>query len=149
MDDTTGASSTDFQRLSKAVDAEVPVALRTLLSECNGGIWLMEKKLLSVEAIIDLSCKHSRSQFWKDDMIPIAEDGSGGDEILIYRAKNGEIYEWDEDNGLSEDPVARNFSRYLEEYRNHLLNGHYEFVEGVGLIEHVGNKSHSPQKSRK
>jgi hypothetical protein len=139
------ATSADFQRLSKSLDVEVPFVLKSLLQECNGCIWLMEKKLLSVESIIENTLSHASNKLWKPDYIPVALDGSGGDSLLVYNGKNGSIYEWDEDSGLSDALIASSFSRFLEEYRNHLLNGHYEFVEDVGIIEHV---SSSPHKAR-
>ena len=146
MDGVKRATSSDFQQLQKALDGNIASVHKFLLSECNGGIWLMEKKLLSTDSIIQTTCNNSSSKLWNSDIIPLAIDGQGGDTLLVYLSDSTAVYEWDEDSGLSDSPVSKSLLKFLEDYRNKMLNGHFEFVEDVGIIEHVNS---SPQKGHR
>ena len=129
-----GASSADFQRSEKALDKRIPSDLRTILSEANGGIWIMEKQLLNLEKIVDLNSTLESSKLWRESYIPFAGDESAL--LLIDTSSGGEVYEWDIDDGLG-DCVASSLSAFFERYRNSLLEGHCEFLTDVGVIEKV------------
>lgn len=39
------------------------------------------------------------------------------------------------------DEVAGNFVQYLENYRNSLLGGHFEFLDDIGVVEKMSAKA--------
>lgn len=47
---------------------------------------------------------------------------------------SGEVLEWDEEDGVG-DVLATSFSSFLESYRNDLLSGHMDYIDGCGVIE--------------
>mmetsp|Transcript_20437 Transcript_20437/g.18571 ORF Transcript_20437/g.18571 Transcript_20437/m.18571 type:complete len:179 (+) Transcript_20437:3-539(+) len=125
------ATSVDFQRLSKAIDTTIPNSFKILLSEADSEIYLLDKKLLSSNEIIEFSNQASSLTTWNNDFIPICGDISSA---FIINGRTNKVYEWDEDNGVG-DLLASTFSEYLETYRNMLLSGKYEYVSSVGVIE--------------
>lgn len=131
------ATSVDVQRLEKAIDTRLPVSLKALLEESNGGLYFMDKKQLSTADIMDAVGNLENSSRWKHGLIPFCGDESGY--LVIDTSNNDEVLEWDDD-GLG-DRVSANFVRYLEHYRDELLENRFEFLEDVGVIEKVG-KSH-------
>lgn len=132
------ASTADLQRLEKAIDTQLPLAMRILLQESNGGLYFMDKRQLSVIDIMDAVSNAENSSKWKQGLIPFCGDESGY--FVIDTSDNDSVYEWDSDEGLG-DRVGSNFTRYLENYRNELLENHFEYLQDVGVIEKV-SKSH-------
>ena len=130
------ATSVDIQRTEKSIDGSLPRALKSVLAEVNGGIWLMEKELLSAEKISDMVSSVQSSSLWKDYFVPFAGDESG----LLVLNRDGEVCEWDPEDGLS-DSISPSLSSYLEHFRDQLLEGHCEFLRDVGVIEKVTGKS--------
>lgn len=55
--------------------------------------------------------------------------------------------EWDADGEGT--TVANTFSLFLESFRNELLSGRYEYVEGLGVIEKVVKNSESPPRNNR
>lgn len=130
-----GASSVDFQRLEKTMDTELPSALRVVLSEINGGIYFMEKRQMSTDDIADCFAKVERSKKWEAGLIPFCGDE---DTMLVIDTQHDyKVHEWDSSDGLG-DQVSSTLERFLEDYRNDLLSGHFEFLEDVGVIEKMG-----------
>jgi hypothetical protein len=70
---------------------------------------------------------------WKGEYLPFCGDENS---LLLIDTSDGKVYEWDSDDGLGDD-VALSFSSYLESYRNSLLEGHMEFLSGVGVVENM------------
>lgn len=130
------ANSSDFQKLEKSIDTELPDALKILLSEANGGLYFMDKKLLSTSEILEYVMKFEKSKDWKDGYIPFTSDG---DTCLIINTRNDEIYEWECNDNYLGDNVSISLNKYLEDYRNDLLSGHFEFLDDVGVIEKMNN----------
>jgi len=149
LDDVNKATSADFQQLAKGLDVDLPAQLDFLLSECNGGLWFMEKRMLSAQEIVKTVCNFSSAKTWRIDMIPFAEDGSGSEALLVYLTDSGKVCEWDEDSGVEDERSAPTLSRYLESYRNKLLTGRCSYDEGLGVIESVGVSSGSSKVGRK
>lgn len=61
------------------------------------------------------------------------------------------MVEWDAADGEG-GTVAKTFSLFLESFRNELLSGRCEYVEGLGVVEKIvkNNVSSSPPRiSRK
>jgi hypothetical protein len=129
-----GASSADIQRLEKGIDTRVPTSLSILLGECDGGLYFMDKKQLSIAEIIDAVSSNESSPGWRPGFIPFGGDGSSY--LVIDTTDDDAVFEWDADDGLG-DRLEINFTRYLENYRNSLLEGHFEFLDDVGVIEKV------------
>jgi hypothetical protein len=129
------ASNSDLQRMEKALDARVPSSLKLLLLEVNGGMYFMDKKQLSCEEIQDIHSSNERKSTWKDGLIPFCGDASSC--WVIDTRRDDEIKEWDVDEGLG-DNISDNLVRYLEEYRNNLLGGHFEFLDDLGVVEKMG-----------
>jgi hypothetical protein len=130
-----GASTADLQRLEKAIDARLPSSLKALLQEVNGGMYFMEKKQLSTMEIMDAVSDNEGKKSWKQGLIPFCGDEAGF--LVIDTSRDDDVREFDADDGLG-DSVADNFTRYLENYRNDLLGGHFEFLEDVGVVEKMG-----------
>lgn len=132
-----GASTVDIQRLEKTIDTQLPFALNVLLTEVNGGIYFLEKKLYDTNEIKDNLQDLEGSKKWKQGYVPFCGDESA---VLIVDSNDGDaVFEWDRDTGLG-DEVAGSFVRFLENYRNDLLGGHFEFLDDVGVIEKMGAK---------
>lgn len=53
--------------------------------------------------------------------------------------------EWDADGEGS--AVADTFSVFLENFRNELLSGRCEYVEGLGVVEKVAKNGASPPRN--
>lgn len=149
LDDVRKASSADFQQLAKGLDVDLPSQLDFLLSECNGGLWFMEKRMLTAQEIVKTVCNFSSAKTWRNDMIPFAEDGSGSEALLVYLVDSGKVCEWEEDSGIEDERGAPTLSQFLEKYRNQLLSGKCSYDEGLGVIESVGNSAGSCKVSRK
>lgn len=128
------ASSVDFQRCEKLIDMPLPKTLKLVLSEANGGLWLMDKELLSTEAIARVLSAVQSSTSWRGLLIPIAGEPSTG--LLVLNANTNEVLEWDEEDGLG-DSVAASLTGFLESYRDSLLEGHCEYLRDVGVVEKV------------
>eukprot|EP00599_Poterioochromonas_sp_BG-1_P008657 CAMPEP_0173151250 /NCGR_PEP_ID=MMETSP1105-20130129/11458_1 /TAXON_ID=2985 /ORGANISM="Ochromonas sp., Strain BG-1" /LENGTH=163 /DNA_ID=CAMNT_0014066569 /DNA_START=3 /DNA_END=494 /DNA_ORIENTATION=+ len=131
------ASNADLQRLEKAIDTRLPVALKALLLEVNGGLYFLDKKQLSSDEIQDIFAAHERKSSWREGLIPFA--GEESSLLVIDTRRNDAVREWDEDEGLG-DTLSDNIVRYLEEYRNNLLGGHFEFLDDVGVVEKMVGK---------
>lgn len=129
------ASSVDFQRLEKTIDTELPSVLKAVLSEINGGIYFMEKKQMSTDDIAECFAKVERSKKWEAGLIPFCGDD---DTLLVIDTQHDyRVHEWDSGDGLG-DQVSPSLERFLEDYRNDLLGGHFEYLEDVGVIEKMG-----------
>ncbi|KAJ1422453.1 hypothetical protein B484DRAFT_114143 [Ochromonadaceae sp. CCMP2298] len=136
-----GADSVDFQRLEKTIDTELPPVLKIILESVNGGLFFMDKKQLNTDEIADCAGQNEKSKAWKQGLIPF---GSDGDTLLVVDTTRGdEVFEWDED-GLG-DCLAPSLVRYLEDYRNALLGGSFEYLEDIGVVEKMG-ASKAPRK---
>jgi len=134
-----GCTSADLQRLEKTIDLEIPRALNALLSEANGGLWIMDKQSFDALRIAEVYAERESSKTWKRDYVPFA----GNDDLsalLIVDASTAEaaVYEWDSDEDCLGDSVASSFGTFIETYRNDLLSGQFEYLDGCGVIEKVG-----------
>lgn len=69
---------------------------------------------------------------WKSSFIPFAVDVDGAALISDVSSRNA-VFEFGDDGKGSQ--LAPSLLQYLEEYRNRLLSGQYDFVEDVGLVE--------------
>lgn len=130
------ATEADFQRLEKTIDVQLPRALRYLLQEVNGGIFFLDKRMLSTRDIREVVEQYENSKIWKHGIVPFCGDDANG-YLVIDTRRDDCVREWDRDDGLGED-VADSFRQYLEQYRNNILSGKYEYLEGVGVIELSG-----------
>mmetsp|Transcript_2579 Transcript_2579/g.4693 ORF Transcript_2579/g.4693 Transcript_2579/m.4693 type:complete len:177 (-) Transcript_2579:321-851(-) len=134
--DMTSASPADFQRLEKAADeAVVPEGLQMLLTHLNGGIYFMEKEAMSADRIVKVLAQRSVSKLWDPMFLPFCGDE---DDMLVIETGRGRVIEWDSQDGAG-DEVAPSFIQYLEDYRNSLLEGNMEFIDGCGVVEKLSN----------
>lgn len=129
------ANEVQLQQLEKTIDTSLPMGLRELLVESNGGMYFMDKKQLSTKEIAEVVREHEGSSTWKNGIIPFCGDGSSF--LVISTTDNDKVYEWDVDDGLG-DLISSNLNDYLETYRNDLLESHFEFLDDVGVIEKMG-----------
>lgn len=130
-----GASSADIQRLEKTIDTALPRAMKLLLQEVNGGLYFLDKKQLGVRDIQDFVDSVERSKNWKSGLVPLCGDDSSA---LVVDTTDGDcVREWDADDGLG-DELSGTIVRFLENYRNDLLGGVYEFVDDLGVVEKMG-----------
>lgn len=132
----SAATTVDIQRLEKTIDTSLPESLSSLLLEVNGGIYFLDKPLLGTADIADIYGQVERSKQWKSGLVPFCGDETS---LLVVDSQSDEVYEWDSSDGLG-DLIARNLLSYLEDYRNNLLSGHFEYFEDVGVIEKMTSK---------
>jgi hypothetical protein len=135
------ASTVDLQRLHKAIDTDIPNLFKLFLSEINGGIYFLDKEFLQTNKIIEIQNQVEKSKRWRNGLLPFCGDEDSL--LVIDTLNNDEILEWDSDDGIG-NLISPNFIRFLENFRNGLLSGQYEFVEDIGMIEKITNtqKSH-------
>ena len=138
-----GATDADLQRLEKTIDTELPLALAFMLREANGSMWFMEKEGMSCAAIAEVVGKLEGQRSWRAGIVPFAGDEGMGLLVVDTRDKGAAVYEWDEDDGVSSDPVAPSLAQYLEMYRNQLLAGHCEYLDDAGVVEKGGGGGQS------
>ncbi|RYH23195.1 SMI1/KNR4 family protein [archaeon] len=131
------ASSADIQRFEKTIDVSLPKAIKTLLLEADGGMFFMDKKQLSLTEMQEFIENHEKSRKWRNGLVPLCGDDSGA--LVVDTENRNAVSEWDADDGLG-DEVSSNIVRYLESYRNDLLSGHFEYVDGLGVIEKMAGK---------
>ena len=89
--------------------------------------------LLLHKGILSLLGEIESSDRWNSYLFPFCGDQSS---LVAINTRSGKVVEWDEDDG-SGDVLAESFSEYLEEYRNALLEGKYEYIDDVGAVEKV------------
>uniref|UniRef100_K3WYP7 Knr4/Smi1-like domain-containing protein n=1 Tax=Globisporangium ultimum (strain ATCC 200006 / CBS 805.95 / DAOM BR144) TaxID=431595 RepID=K3WYP7_GLOUD len=120
-------TSSDLQELEQALGTELPEALRSLLKKQSGGLWFDEYK-----AIVRTAETLAGIKGWKSSYIPFAADVDGAALITDVGSRNA-VFEFGDDGKGSQ--LAPTLLQYLEEYRNRLLSGQYDYVEDVGLVE--------------
>jgi hypothetical protein len=69
------------------------------------------------------------------DLIPLARDVDDNF-IVIDASENGKegVYEWSEERGSQ---LASSLGSFLEQFRDDLLSGGFEFVDEIGVVEKV------------
>ena len=123
-----------MQRLEKTIDFSIPREIKSFLREVNGCIYFMDKKALSLVEISEMWTELESSKLWSSGLFPLAGDSSS---LLIVDTNNNDcVMEWDFDDGKG-DVIASSFSKYLEDYRNTLLNGKCDYIRDIGVIESV------------
>ena len=133
--DGAKCTKADFQRLEKTMDMELPQSLKALLSEADGGLWFMDKLSFTTQQIAETYADNEASRLWKGSYLPFAGDDSTL--LVVDTAAGDAVHEWDTDEGLG-DRLADSLGAYLESYRDQLLSGQYEYLDGCGVIEKVG-----------
>ena len=134
-----GCTSADLQRLEKTIDFEIPPALAALLSEVNGGLWIMDKQSFGSRRIAEVYAEKESSKKWKRDYVPFAGNDDLSALLLVDSSVAGAaVYEWDSEEDCLGDSVASSFGTFIETYRNDLLSGQFEYLDGCGVIEKIG-----------
>jgi len=111
------------------------------LSEINGGVWFMDKICLSTTEIISISNDLQECRLWKSSYFPICGDISN----LLILNQRGEVCEWDDEDGCG-DLISDSLSEYLEDYRNSLLDGKFEFIKEIGVVEKMTSRTATSRK---
>jgi hypothetical protein len=123
--------SEEVEPIPKASGSSLDTVLSSLLTETGGAIWYGDKEGFTPSKVIE-ACS--------------AEDFQGGtpfaadvdDEFYLVITEDGEVKEWTQDDGYGDETLGGCFADYLEEYRNDLLAGKYEYVEDCGCMEKAG-----------
>eukprot|EP00903_Cladosiphon_okamuranus_P007117 g6915.t1 len=151
LDNAEGAREADLQALEKAADASIPEELRSIMSIQDGQLWFSEKQALSCKEMISESVRMDRVHGWRAGLIPFAKDLDDTVLVTDTHAKGCPVSEWDADGEGT--TMANTFSLFLEGFRNELLSGRCEYVEGLGVIEKIAKNNASsprnPNNSRK
>lgn len=95
----------------------------------------MDKQLLGTDQIIRTVAKLESADEWRAFLIPFCGDESG---YLVVNTRSDEVLEFEPGSGLG-DCVSVSFSSYLEKYRDELLSGRFEYLDGVGVVEKVSS----------
>ncbi|CAM9247663.1 unnamed protein product [Chrysoparadoxa australica] len=136
--DDSGYDEALLEEVEKACDAELPQSLALILAS-GSDWWFYEKRLLPGQAIVKMIGDLEGGEGWRPNLIPFAADVD--DNFLVADiAKNGAVLEWDESGKGEGSCLAKSFSAFIEDYRNQLLSGAYEYVEDLGVIEKVKGK---------
>jgi hypothetical protein len=69
---------------------------------------------------------------WKASFVPFAANVDGAALVTDMDARSAVSEFGDDGKGRQ---VSPSLAQYLEEYRNRLLSGQFDFVEDVGLVE--------------
>lgn len=126
----TGASQSDIERLEKVIGSKLPLPLLYLLKENDGGIYIFDKLLLSAKECLEKTLAFESSKGWKEGMTAFCGDSAAA-LIIDYRDR---IFEWDEVDGVG-DEISSSITNYLEDYRNKLLSGSFEYIDDIGVVE--------------
>lgn len=94
----------------------------------------MDKPLLSTEQIIRTVAELESAGGWRPTLIPFCGDESG---YLVVNTRSNEVFEYEAGEGLG-DSVDSTFTSHLEKYRDELLSGRFEYLDGIGVVEKVG-----------
>ncbi|CAM9367899.1 unnamed protein product, partial [Phaeothamnion confervicola] len=122
----------EVEKLSKIFGTPLPGALLALMEgRC---CWFMEKRLLSAAEVLSHVERLERCKGWCPAHIPFAADLDGN--LLVTDSGDGwAVYEWEDGAGCSNGALAPSFNSFVEEQRNQLLSGRYEYIEDVGVVE--------------
>lgn len=60
--------------------------------------------------------------------------------LVVDTLQGTSVYEWDEDDGVSEDSVSPSLATFLEDYRNQLLSGKCEYLGDAGVVERIAKQ---------
>lgn len=66
-------------------------------------------------------------------------------QVTDTQVKGCPVADWDTDGEGA--TVAESFSLFLEGFRNELLSGRCEYVEGLGVVEKITKSNASPPRS--
>ena len=97
--------------------------------------WLLNTCLYVIsQRIVQLSSELGASRKWQgENFIPFCGDESG---LLAINASTGEVTEWDSSDGYG-DCISGSFPGFLENFRDSLLAGRVEYLDGIGVVEKV------------
>lgn len=132
---TDGAPLEEIERLEKTLEMQIPPEVEVLLTQSNGGLWFMEKEAFSIDKIRDQLMENDGASWWRPGLIPFAGDDST---LLIVDSQDNAVYEWDIGESEPSDQLAEGLGAYLEQYRDTLLGGGCEYLDGCGVVEKVG-----------
>ncbi|TYZ58863.1 hypothetical protein PybrP1_000499 [[Pythium] brassicae (nom. inval.)] len=128
----SAVSNADLDDLEQALGTELPEALRSLLTKQSGGIWFDEYKSLAAEDVAGAAETLSGVKGWKKSFVPFAVNLDGA-ALVTDAGSRSAVFEFGDDG--SGGQLAPTLLQYLEEYRNRLLSGQFDFVDDVGLVE--------------
>ncbi|CAM9304571.1 unnamed protein product [Ectocarpus sp. 6 AP-2014] len=151
LDNAEGAQDTDIQAMEKAMDTTIPEELRSIMTIQDGQLWFSEKQALTCKAMVAAAFKmEGRVPGWRAGLIPFAKDVDDSFLVTDTQARGCPVVEWDSADGEG-GTVAKTFSLFLEGFRNELLSGRCEYVEGLGVVEKItkSNVSSPPRSNRK
>lgn len=104
-----------------------PSALKDLLAEHDGGLWLLEYQLLG--------CAEITSQDIDGEARVIFARNVDGDALMCgVDEHQGGVYEHSDEYGIG-DCLGNSLATFLEDYRNRLLSSQLEYVDECGVIE--------------
>lgn len=95
----------------------------------------MDKELLGTEQIVRVMAELESSRGWGPALIPFCGDESG---YLVVNTRSDEVLEFNAEDGVG-DCISSTFSSHLERYRDELLSGRFEYLDGVGVVEKVSS----------
>ena len=132
--DAVGTDADEVDRISR--QRPLPLALEELYNAARSGIWFGDKQLIGLQSCGKLLGEVDKPFF------PFARDVDDG--MLVVDCDSEAVYEWDLADGRG-DKVDGSVSDYLEDYRNKLLEGKFEYMEDDGCIEKMGAGKQPPR----
>ena len=92
---------------------------------------------MSCDSIAQVTSKFEGRKNWRQGIVPLCGDEGMGMLVVDTTTAKTAVYEWDEDDGIADDPIFPSLGTFLEDYRNRLLAGQCEFLDECGVIEKV------------
>ncbi len=92
---------------------------------------------MSCDSIAQVTSKFEGRKNWRQGIVPLCGDEGMGMLVVDTATAKTAVYEWDEDDGIADDPIFPSLGTFLEDYRNRLLAGQCEFLDECGVIEKV------------
>uniref|UniRef100_A0A7S1XMT8 Knr4/Smi1-like domain-containing protein n=1 Tax=Phaeomonas parva TaxID=124430 RepID=A0A7S1XMT8_9STRA len=132
-DGLRGADRGSVEALRKSLGVDVPEILERLWCEADGGVWFGDKELLSVQRLEKLFADLEGGAGFREGFLPLATDVDGNLLIVDTGSPAMPVFEFDDD-GLG-DKLAASVVNFMEEQRNNLLSGNFEYIECCGVVE--------------
>eukprot|EP00753_Platysulcus_tardus_P000358 PLAT10364.1.p3 GENE.PLAT10364.1~~PLAT10364.1.p3 ORF type:complete len:177 (-),score=83.86 PLAT10364.1:128-658(-) len=129
--DVESVRDAEVEAFTKTWAVDVPAVLLMLLDRHDGGVLFEEHKLMSLKAIDAALDAESKKGGWPEGAIPFAVDE---DENFLVILPGGGLAEWDVDDGEMGREKYDSLTLYLTNFRDSLLMGKFEVIEGPMLI---------------
>jgi len=130
---TSPATEDAIKELEKSLEgARIDPVLKSLLMVHDGNMPLYTSTTLPLSKIMEARSEILGSGKGGKDIVPLAVDGEG--DYLVCHDKGVSSWSSSEGLGMIEAP---SLASYIEKYRDEMLRGKLEYIEGCGIVDVV------------